>query len=148
MKDHFSIRNAVSKDLEAVIALDHVSTKEAKPDYWQGIFTHYVAAGRADRLFLVAETAGKVIGFIAGEIRAFEFGSAPCGWVFALAVSPDAREMSIGKHLFDEMAQLLNQTGVSTVRTMVDLDNKLTLSFFRSMGMKTGKYIELEKQLD
>ena len=148
MKDQFSIRNAIPSDLDAVIALDRVSTKEAKPDYWQGIFTHFVTGGRKDRLFLVAESNGKIIGFIAGEVRAWEFGSSPCGWVFALAVSPHEREMSIGKRMFDEMSALLKQAGVSTVRTMVDLDNKLTLSFFRSMGLRTGKYIELEKQLD
>ena len=148
MKDHFSIRNAIPGDLEAVIALDHANTKEEKPDYWKGIFSHYVAAGNRDRLFLVAESDGRIIGFIAGEVRAWEFGSAPCGWVFALAVSPNARELSIGKRMFDEIATLMKQAGVSTVRTMVDLDNKLTLSFFRSMGLRTGKYIELEKQLD
>lgn len=148
MNDSFSIRNALLGDLDAVIALDHVSTKEAKPDYWQGIFTHYVNVGKKDRIFLVAESCGKVVGFIAGEVRAFEFGSSPCGWVFALAVSPTEREMNIGKRMFDEMSNLLKQAGVSTVRTMVDLDNKLTLSFFRSMGLRTGKYVELEMQLD
>ncbi len=148
MKNHISIRNAVPSDLEAVIALDRVLPNEAKPEYWQGIFTHYVAAGKKDRIFLVAETNGKIIGFIAGEVRAWEFGSPPCGWVFAITVSPNERETSIGKRMFDEMAALLKQAGVSTVRTMVDLDNKLTLSFFRSMGLRTGKYIELEKQLD
>jgi len=147
MKDHFSIRNAIPSDLDAVIALDQFTSKEAKPGYWQGIFSHYVSVGREDRLFLVAETNGKVIGFIVGEVRAWEFGSPPCGWVFALTVSPNAREKSTGKRMFDEISARLKQAGVSTVRTMVDLDNKLTLSFFRSMGLRTGRYIELEKQL-
>jgi len=148
MKDHFSIRNAIPSDIDTVIALDNISTKNAKSDYWQGIFSHYVASERKDRLFLVAETNGKIIGFIVGEVRAWEFGSPPCGWVLALAVSPNAREKSIGKRMFDEISARLKQTGVSTVRTMVELDNKLTLSFFRSMGLRTGRYIELEKQLD
>ena len=148
MKEPFSIRNAVPGDLDTVIALDQVSTKEAKPGYWQGIFAHYVASGREDRHFLVAETDGKVVGFIVGEVRAWEFGSPPCGWVFALTVSPDARELSVGKRMFDEITARLKRAGVSMVRTMVDLDNKLTLSFFRSMGLRTGKYIELEKPLE
>jgi ribosomal protein S18 acetylase RimI-like enzyme len=148
MKKHLSIRNAIPGDLDTVIALDRITTKEAKPVYWQGIFANYVASGRADRHFLVAETNGNVIGFIVGEVRAWEFGSPPCGWVLALTVSPDARELSVGKHMFDEITTRLKLAGVSIVRTMVDLDNKLTLSFFRSMGLRTGKYIELEKQLD
>ena len=148
MKNNISIRNAIPSDLDAVIALDLVTTKEAKPDYWQGIFTHYVTGGRKDRLILVAETNDTVIGFIVGEVRAWEFDSPPCGWVFALTVAPDVREMSIGKRMFDEMSERLKLAGVSTVRTMVEIDNKLTLSFFRSMSLRTGRYIELEKQLD
>jgi ribosomal protein S18 acetylase RimI-like enzyme len=148
MKDNFSIRNAIPDDLDAVTALDQVSTKEAKPDYWRGIFSHYVNGGRKDRLFLVAETNGKVVGFIVGEVRAWEFGSQPCCWVFALTVSPRAREMGIGKRMFDEISARLKQAGVSILRTMVDRDDKLTLSFFRGMGLRTGRYIELEKQLD
>jgi len=148
MKDNVSIRNALPSDLDGVIALDKLGTREEKPDYWRGIFAHYVAAGKDDRLFLVAEANGKVVGFIVGEVRAWEFGSPPCGWVFALTVSPKARELGIGRRMFDEISKRLKQTGVSTVRTMVDRDNKLTLSFFRSMGLRTGRYIELERQLD
>lgn len=148
MKDNLSIRNAIPGDLDAVVALDKVSTNEAKPEYWQGIFAHYVSGGRKDRLFLVAEANGTVVGFIVGEIRAWEFGSPPCGWVFALTVSPNARELGIGKSMFEEMSARLKQAGVTTVRTMVDRDDKQTLSFFRGMGLRTGRYIELEMQLD
>lgn len=147
MDKKLSIRNAIPADLDAVTALDHASTKEAKPDYWQGIFAHYVVEGRKDRLFLVAESSGTVIGFIVGEVRAWEFGSPPCGWVFALIVSQESREMSIGKRMFDEMSERMKHAGVTSVRTMVDRDDKQTLSFFRSMGLRTGKYIELEKKL-
>ena len=147
MKDKLTIRNAIPSDLAAVISLDQVTTKAAKPDYWQGIFSHYVIDGRQDRLFLVAETDVRVIGFIVGEVRAWEFGSPPCGWVFALAVSPLARELGIGKRMFDEMSERLKQTGVATVRTMTDRNDKSTLSFFRSMGLRTGSSIELEMQL-
>lgn len=148
MKDNFSIRNAVESDLEAVITLDYASTKEAKHAYWQEIFSHYVTAKRNDRIFLVAEAKGAVIGFIVGEVRAWEFGSPPCGWVFALSVSSDAREMNIGKSMFKEISIRLKQAGVATIRTMVDRDDKLLLSFFRGMGLRTGRYIELEKMLD
>ena len=146
--DRISIRNAVPADLEVVIALDEISSREEKAGYWRDIFDRYVKVGKEDRFFLVAETEGRMVGFIIGEVRAWEFGSPPCGWVFALAVSPGARELGIGQRMLEEICLRLKQTGVSTVRTMVDRDNKITLSFFRSQGLRTGKYIELEKQLD
>lgn len=148
MKSAFTIRKATPGDLEAVIALDQLSSTAAKQDYWKDIFAHYVTGGPKDREFLIAEADGAVIGFIVGEVRAWEFGSPPCGWVIALTVSPAAREHGIGKELFNEISAQLKKQGVSTVRTMVDRDAKLTLSFFRSLGMRTGSYIELEKQLD
>ncbi len=145
MTDLVTIRNAVLADLEAVIALDLVGVTEEKPAYWRKIFDRYVTAGKDGGFFLVAETAGEVIGFIVGEVRAWEFGSPPCGWVFALGVSPQSREIGVGELMFKEMCARLKKAGVSIVRTMVDRENKLTLSFFRSQGLRTGRYIELEK---
>ena len=148
MNDKISIRNAKTSDLDAVIALDEIGQKENKQAYWLSIFDHYVKSGRADRIFLVAEKGDSLVGFIVGEVRAWEFGSPPCGWVFALSVSQSVRESGIGQRMFEEICSRLKQVGVTTVRTMMDLENKLILSFFRSVGMCTGRYIELEKQLD
>ncbi|MCK4509343.1 MAG: GNAT family N-acetyltransferase [Desulfuromonadales bacterium] len=142
------IRKAVANDFDAVIALDLNGVTEEKPVYWRGIFDRYVTTGRDGGFFLVAEISGEVVGFIVGEVRAWEFGSPPCGWVFALSVSPKNREMGIGQLMLKEICQRLKKAGVTTVRTMVDREDKLTLSFFRSQGLRTGRYVELEKLLD
>ena len=148
MNEPFSIRATSLADLDAIIALDELGPKDEKPVYWRGIFDHYVVSGRKDRIFLVAEVDAVVVGFIAGEVRAWEFGSPPCGWVFALMVSPQMRERSVGKRMFEEVCTRWRAIGIVTVRTMVERDNRATLSFFRSMGLRSGRYIELEKQLD
>ena len=148
MTDQVTIRNAILTDFNAVIDLDIEGDMEDKPVYWRGIFDRYVTTGRDGGFFLVAEISGEVIGFIVGEVRAWEFGSPPCGWVFALSVSPKIREMGVGQLMLKEMCHLLKKTGVTSVRTMVDREDKLTLSFFRSQGLRTGRYIELEKQID
>lgn len=148
MTDQVTIRNTKPADFDAVMELDQVGAAEEKPAYWRGIFDRYVTAGRAGSIFLIAEISGEVIGFILGEVRAWEFGSPPCGWVFALSVSPKAREKGVGQLMLKEMCIRLKKAGVTTVRTMVDRENKLTLSFFRSQGLRTGRYIELEKLID
>ena len=148
MTEQISIRNAKPSDLSNVIALDYTGTKDEKSDYWTGIFDRYLEQGREDRIFLIAEMNNEVIGFIGGEVRAWEFGSPPCGWILALSVSENARGLGIGKRMFNEMCNRLKQAGITTVRTMAERNNKLNLSFFRSQGMRTGHYIELEKQLD
>lgn len=148
MSEKIIIRDARPSDLDAVVALDEVGEKDMKRAYWQGIFDHYVKGGKADRIFLIAEKDSSPVGFIVGEVRAWEFGSPSCGWVFALSVAPGEREMGIGLRMFDEICNRLKQAGVATVRTMVDIDSRLTLSFFRGMGMCSGRYIELEKRID
>lgn len=140
------VRTAEAADIEAVTALDTATSGEPKPGYWQEI---HARAGRGpERLFLVAELDGRVVGFIVGEIRAWEFGSPPCGWVFALNVDPGVREGGIGAALFDAMCDRFRSAGIGTVRTMVNRRQRVQLSFFRSQGLKSGPYIELEKPLD
>jgi ribosomal protein S18 acetylase RimI-like enzyme len=148
MTDQAIIRKAVADDFDAVIALDLDGVIAEKPAYWHGIFDRYVTTDRDGGFFLVAEISGGIVGFIVGEVRAWEFGSPPCGWVFALSVSPEHREMGVGQLMLKEMCQRLKKAGVTTVRTMVDREDKLTLSFFRSQGLRTGRYVELEKLLD
>ncbi len=145
MHEQVFIRNAMASDLEAVIALDESGMVEEKRAYWCGVFDHYASRKDTDRHFLVTELNGKVVAFIVGEVRVWEFGSPPCGWIFALAVSPQAREMGIGRRMFEEICNCLKRIGVTTVRTMVDRNDKLTLSFFHSQGLRTGRYVELEK---
>jgi len=147
MTDQTNIRNAVPDDFDAVLELDLDSVTEEKPAYWRDIFSRYVAAEQNGRFFLVAEISGEAIGFIVGEVRAWEFGSPPCGWVFALGVAPKIRERGVGQLMLKELCQRLKKAGVKTLRTMVDRENKLTLSFFRSQGLRTGRYIELEKSI-
>jgi ribosomal protein S18 acetylase RimI-like enzyme len=148
MTNQVTIREALANDFDAVIALDLDGVTEEKPTYWRGIFDRYVTIDRDGGFFLIAEIRGEIVGFIVGEIRAWEFGSPPCGWVFALSVSTEHREIGVGQIMLQEMCQRLKKAGVTTVRTMVDRENKLTLSFFRSQGLRTGRYVELEKLLD
>jgi ribosomal protein S18 acetylase RimI-like enzyme len=148
MTDQITIRNAEFSDLDVVIELDSVGAEDEKPAYWAEVFDRYMSGGKNKRIILVAESRDEVVGFIVGEVRAWEFGSPPCGWVFALGISSKVREIGIGHLLFKELCQQLKQAGVTSVRTMIDRGNKLVLSFFRSQGLRTGPYIELEKQLD
>jgi GNAT superfamily N-acetyltransferase len=142
------IRPAVAADVPPVIALDEEVTGLAKPDYWQDMFERYGARRRDERFFLVAERQGRLEGFVIGETRAWEFGSPPCGWIFAIQVRPKGRLKGVGTQLFDAICERFRKTGVVNVRTMLARDNTTILSFFRSQGMMAGPFIELETTLD
>jgi GNAT superfamily N-acetyltransferase len=139
--------------LPDIIALDKRVTGLSKPDYWRDVFERYGERRLDERFFLVAElrkskAGSPILGFIVGEVRAWEFGSEPCGWVFALSVDPGARLHGVGHGLLDAIAGNFRAAGVGKMRTMVARDNPLPLLFFRSEGMMAGPYIQLEKDLD
>ena len=144
------IRRATSADKAAIVALDADITGTEKATYWADILDRYAAPKpRIQRYFLVATAAhGALVGFIVGEIRAWEFGSPPCGWVLALSVSPGHRERGIGTLLLNALCAELSKAKVTTIRTMVLGNDKVNLSFFRGEGLAAGPYIELEKRLD
>ena len=140
-----TIRKARNQDMSAVGEIDAGITGLAKPDYWHRAFTRY--GSRSDRWFLVAETEGEVVGFILGERRAWEFGSPPCGWVFAIGVAAERRLGGIGTLLFETICRRMGEAGVETIRTMLARDDALNMSFFRSQGMMGGSFIQLEMSL-
>jgi N-acetylglutamate synthase-like GNAT family acetyltransferase len=140
-----AIRDARAEDMGAVEEIDARITGLAKHDYWQHAFTRY--GGRADRWFLVAEHEGRVTGFIVGEQRAWEFGSPPCGWIFAIGVAPNRRLSGIGSRLFEVIVARMRAAGLKTVRTMLARDDTLNMAFFRSQGMMGGAFIQLEMPL-
>jgi ribosomal protein S18 acetylase RimI-like enzyme len=142
------IRPAVAADVPSVIALDEEVTGLAKPDYWQDMFERYGVRRRDERFFLVAERQGRIEGFVIGETRAWEFGSPPCGWIFAIQVRPKGRLKGVGTRLFDAICDRFRRAGVVNVHTMLARDNTTILSFFRSQGMMAGPFIELETTLD
>ena len=88
-----------------------------------------------------------VVGFIIGEIRAWEFGSPPTGWIFAMAVDPAARLRKVGSRMFEAITAHLAENGADTVRTMLAHDDQLNMAFFRSQGMMGGPFIQLEMPL-
>jgi GNAT superfamily N-acetyltransferase len=148
-----AVRRVRAGDIPQVITIDAKVTGLAKAKYWHETFARYGERRSDERLFLVAEPSERparlpIAGFIVGEVRAWEFGSAPCGWVVALSVEPGIRLQGIGQALITALAGEFKRTGVSQMRTMVARDNRLHLMFFRSQGMMAGPYIELEKDLD
>jgi GNAT superfamily N-acetyltransferase len=149
-KSGIDVHVAESDDIEAVVALDAEITGTEKVAYWADIFERYTGGSqRTHRYFLVAKPEqGPLAGFVVGEIRAWEFGSPPCGWVLALSVSPDQRERGIGTLLFEALCSEMKKDGATTIRTMVLGNDKVNLSFFRGEGLAAGPYIELERRLD
>jgi GNAT superfamily N-acetyltransferase len=135
-------------DVDAVSAIDERVTGIEKRDYFHSLYQRYADAVATGQHFLVATRQDEVIGFVIGEVRDWEFGSPPCGWVFAIDVRPDDRLGGTATQLLNTICQAFRAAGVSKVRTLLARENTLILSFFRSQGMMIAPFIPLEMDLE
>jgi ribosomal protein S18 acetylase RimI-like enzyme len=91
---------------------------------------------------------GQVVGYLAGEVRSWEFGSETAFWIFGIGVQPAHQRRGIARDLLTRALAHTRETGVNVVRTMVRRDDVPVLTFFRSSGFVAGPYAELELTIE
>ena len=142
------VRKLRANDLDDVVRIDALHTGQRKPEYWQRVFRDFFNGGREElRVGLAAEADGVVQGYLLGEVRAFEFGSEACGWVFAVGVDQTNLRSGIASNLLAEACRQFAGDGITQVRTMVRRNDVPVLSFFRSNGFVGGSFVQLELDL-
>ena len=143
------VRDLCVADLDEVVRIDAVHTGENKPEYWGDVMRDFLGAQPGStRIGLAAEDSGRFIGYLLGEVRAFEFGSDACGWVFAVGVDPVSLLEGVASTLLKEICRRFRELGVSEVRTMVRRNSVDVLSFFRANGFVGGSFVQLELDLE
>lgn len=144
----FRVREVEPSDTDAIAAMDAKVAGDSKPEYWQRRLAQ-ITSGANGHLGLVAEGKnGRVLGFMLGEVRSWEFRQPPTGWITALGTDPDCRREGIARRLLAEMLDTFRSRGLENVRTMVEWSDGEVLSFFTAMGFDRGPFIELEKKLN
>jgi ribosomal protein S18 acetylase RimI-like enzyme len=144
------VRDLRAEDRAEVIRIDALHTGASKPEYWGRVFDDVTRSAASDpvRVGLAAEAERRLIGYLVGEVRAFEFGSDACGWVHAIGVEPEQLRGRIATRLLAEACRKFREAGVRTVRTMVRRNDVPVLSFFRSNGFVGGSFVQLELDLE
>jgi GNAT superfamily N-acetyltransferase len=142
------VRDLRQEHLQEVVGIDALHTGESKPRYWQRVFERFLTSDGEGRVGLAAEAEGRMIGYLLGDVRAFEFGSEACGWVFAVGVDPDASRKGVASALLEQACERFRLAGVTRVKTMVRRDDVGVLSFFRANEFAGGGFVELEKRLE
>jgi ribosomal protein S18 acetylase RimI-like enzyme len=144
-----AIRELRQQDLPEVIRIDSLQTGESKPDYWRRVFRDFLEGGGEPlRVGLCAEGGEGLVGYLLGEVRAFEFGSDTCGWIFAVGVDPGHLRRMVATSLLALACRRFRGAGIHRVRTMVGRNNVPVLSFFRANGFVGGSFVQLELDLE
>lgn len=136
-------RAATGADTRAIAAIDARHSKEGKAAHWRKM----IERSEADGVGCVVEIDRKVVGYVFGEVRAWEFGSPATGWIHTVGVDPDLEGHGVGRLLIEAAKEAFAELGVTSVRTMIQRDSVELLRFFRSAGFVAGPFVELEVDL-
>ena len=96
----------------------------------------------------VAESDGRIVGFMVSYILTAGFGMAKSAWIATLGVSPNHMGEGIGAKLAEEIFKVYKAKGIENVYTSVRWDSTDLLSFFKTLGFDRSNFINLRKVLD
>ena len=99
-------------------------------------------------LNLGAEVDGKLVGFIFGEIKIWEFGRAETtGWIKVLGVDREFQGMGVGNKMGEMLLSHFQKKNVTKVRTLVDWYEGDLISYFKSLGFSMLGMLPLEREI-
>lgn len=143
--DEIVIREGSRNDFPDIIALDAGIAGISRPEFWHEFQEHRAATNTL--IILVARRSGKIVGYAMGEVRAWPVRGPACGWIYAIGVEKENRQRRAASALMTELIERFRAQGVGTIRTMIDVDDHLLMSFLRSLGMTAGPFVELEMSI-
>jgi GNAT superfamily N-acetyltransferase len=139
------VRSVEASDLDALVRIDEKLSGHTRKEYWRRRLE--IAALRPPWMSLIAETDGRVAGFLFGWVGESEFGIArPTGWVDLIGVDPPYRGGGVAHALlsrFEESGRELR--AVERVATLLDLGQADVREFFTREGFHHGPMIHMER---
>lgn len=144
-RNAIDIRYVEPADREAITRIDEIITGRTRPEYWRTRLE--MAALRPPWMSLVAETDGRVVGFLFGWVGESEFGmAAKTAWIDLVGVEPRYRGAHVGQALVDRFQESAGELrAIEKIATLLDLDQSDVREFFLHLGFQRGPMVQLEK---
>jgi GNAT superfamily N-acetyltransferase len=143
-----NVRPAEMTDLDAIVRIDEKLSGQTRKEYW--LQRLEIAALRPPWMSLVAETDGRLVGFLLGWVGQSEFGIAqPTGWVDLIGVDPPYRGRGIGQTLLQRFVDSGRELrAIGKVATLIDLGQADVREFFTRVGFHHGPMIQMERSVE
>ncbi|HMF56370.1 MAG TPA: GNAT family N-acetyltransferase [Pyrinomonadaceae bacterium] len=141
-----AVREMTVRDIDEVMRLDEKITGKPHSAYYQSKAAAYIT--RAPQYCLVAEHRDRVVGFMLGDVRGWEFATELSGWLEVIGVDPAYHGRGVSLALMNELCGRFRQSGVTVVNTMVNWNDGELIDYFQANGFDRGEYVNLVKRLD
>ena len=96
----------------------------------------------------VAESGGKVVGFMISYVTMGNFGTDQCAWIAMFGVDPKFMGQGIGQKLADKIFSFHKERGIKDIYTSVRWDSTDILSFCKTLGFERSEFVHLRKALN
>lgn len=139
------VRPLEPTDLDAIVRINEKLSGQTRKEYWQRRLE--LASLRPPWMSLVAETDGRLAGFVFGWVGESEFGIAePTAWLDLIGVDPPYRGRGVGRALVERfVASGRELRAIRKVATLIDLGQADVREFFVRQGFRHGPMIQMER---
>lgn len=142
MASSFRVRQMTPGDFPAILALDRkVAGRERARSYQQHV-NRYLD-NYYPPLCQVAVVGDEVVGFILGDVRGWEYGLAPSGWIDIMGVDPERQRQGVGQALIKAFVAQCRKQKLSAVHAIVRGTDRRLQAFLRAAGMEKGQLVDL-----
>jgi N-acetylglutamate synthase-like GNAT family acetyltransferase len=132
-------------DLDAVVAIDALTTKENRREYYERKFAGILNKNANINTSIVCEIDGKVVGFMMGYLFFGEFGITDAtSTIDTMGVHPDFQKHGVAAEMLDQFMMNMKAAGVKKVYTLVNWDDFALEKFFSRNKFVPSKRINLE----
>jgi ribosomal protein S18 acetylase RimI-like enzyme len=144
--DNLIIRKLKKEDAEQISEIYQTITKIKNVDDFRKIVADQ--AQRDEDVSFVAETNGKLVGYLISYTLISGFGLPTSAWVANIGVNPKFMGQGIGEKMAEEIFKYYRNKRIKDIYTSVLWDSTDLLSFFKTLGFDRSEFINLKKSLD
>jgi ribosomal protein S18 acetylase RimI-like enzyme len=142
------LRVLKKEDLDAIVAIDEIATKESRREYYERKITSILNKNTNINCSIVCEIEGKVVGFVMGYVFFGEFGiSESTATIDTLGVHPDFQNHGVASDMLEQFMMNMKAAGVEKVYTLVSWDDFALEKFFARQKYVPSKRVNLEYAL-
>ena len=140
-----AVRPMVDDDIAAVLEIDRKITGKERAVTYRDLVDSYIGGDLG--LSCVAESDGKVVGFVMGRLSYSEFPVVESGRIQIIGVDPDYWRRGIGTLLVQGFVDLCRRKGIGLAHMAVNTRDGDLQAFLQGIGFAKRQLVDFWKKI-